>query len=145
VEQMVFVVNVYTKGVTMDKVSNAYCRILDQEGQEMARFVLREGKGESGLLIARLFREPGGDRWGFQAVGSFCRGQTWKDSLRDMGPLVQKTARELQQRSLSGVSTNDAQPMAYAPGQASHGGPVQGHVVAHAPPAPKKKEDCCVQ
>jgi len=57
VEQLVFCVNIYTKGVCFDRVSNAYCRICDEQGQEMARYVLREAGANRGLLIARLFRE----------------------------------------------------------------------------------------
>lgn len=58
--------------------------------------VLRDGHGESGLAIGRFVREFSGEaeRWAFQAssdwtlglcreaLGSFCRGQTWKDSVR---------------------------------------------------------------
>ncbi|CAE7475854.1 terZ, partial [Symbiodinium pilosum] len=101
IQQVVFVVNVYTRGVTFEKVSNAYCRILDSSGEEMARYVLHEGRGERGLIMARLFRENGeaGSRWGFQALGSFCRGQTWKDSVPDIQSLARKTARQLQMRS----------------------------------------------
>lgn len=98
VEQIVFVVNVYTKGISFDKVSNAYCRIFDASGEELARYVLREGRGERGLIIARLFREPGG-RWGFQAIGKFCRGQTWKDSVPEIEPLARFNARQMQMRS----------------------------------------------
>ncbi|CAE7292609.1 terZ [Symbiodinium natans] len=100
IHQIVFIVNVYTRGVTFEKVSNAYCRILDSSGEEMARYVLREGRGERGLIMARLFRENGaGERWGFQALGSFCRGQTWKDSVPEIQALAKKSARELQMRS----------------------------------------------
>mmetsp|Transcript_46928 Transcript_46928/g.84622 ORF Transcript_46928/g.84622 Transcript_46928/m.84622 type:complete len:202 (-) Transcript_46928:29-634(-) len=98
VEQIFFVVNVYTSGVSFDKVSNAYCRIFDSTGEELARYVLREGRGERGLVIARFFREPG-MRWGFQAVGKFCRGQTWKDSVPEIEPLARFNARQMQMRS----------------------------------------------
>lgn len=98
VEQIFFVVNVFTNGVTFEQISNAYCRIFDSNGEEMARYVLREGRGERGLIIARLFREPaaGGDRWSFQALGRFCRGQTWKDSQGEMLALARRGAKELQ-------------------------------------------------
>merc|ERR1712014_524428 len=84
-------------------MGNAYCRIFDKSNSEMARFVLREGIGQRGLIISRLFREAGGTRWGFQALGSFCHGKTWKDSVKDMVPIFQADVRDLQR--MRGVST----------------------------------------
>eukprot|EP00930_Biecheleria_cincta_P055657 TRINITY_DN41955_c0_g1_i1.p1 TRINITY_DN41955_c0_g1~~TRINITY_DN41955_c0_g1_i1.p1 ORF type:complete len:441 (-),score=96.60 TRINITY_DN41955_c0_g1_i1:47-1342(-) len=149
VDQMVFCVNIYTKGVSFDQVSNSYCRICDQEGMEMARYVLREGKGEAGLLMARLFREDGDQRWGFQAIGTFCRGQTWKDSVPQMLPLVSTSARQLQmqQRTMSLSSASMSAAAAMPPAASSAQPPV--HVVAatvvQPPPANSSKQDCCVQ
>merc|ERR1712050_12164 len=72
VQQIFIVVHIYTKGVTFEKVRNAYCRIFDSSGNELARYLLREAGRESGLLMARLFREEE-RRWGFQAIGTFTR------------------------------------------------------------------------
>jgi len=103
ITQIFFVVNVYTDGVNFGQVSNAYCRILDSSSNELARYVLSEGRGQRGLVISRLFR--GSDnRWGFQALGSFCNGKTWKESVSDMMPLVQKKPLELQRRGNSVIS-----------------------------------------
>jgi tellurium resistance protein TerZ len=98
VGQIFFVVNIYTRGVTFDQVSNPYCRIFDGSGNELARYRLKEGRGEKGLVISRLFREPG-SRWGFQALGQFCRGSMWKDAVPDVAALVGKPARAFQARS----------------------------------------------
>lgn len=136
-QQIFFVVNVYTNGVTFDKVSNAYCRILDSSGDEMARYVLREGRGERGLIIARLFREPGiggGGRWGFQALGKFCRGQTWKDSVPEMAKLARMTAQELQLRGSSYASLDRGATFTEVPPAAS---------VVVAPPPVKEKSSAC--
>merc|ERR1712039_874435 len=96
-----FVVNIYTKGVSFEKVANPYCRIVDNSNNELARYELKEAGSQSGLIIARLFRAESGVRWGFQAIGTFCRGQTWKDSLIDIAPIFHKTAQELQLRGAS--------------------------------------------
>merc|ERR1711972_1288044 len=72
-----------------------YCRILDNTNVELARYELGEGGSESGLLISRLFREHGG-RWGFQALGQFCRGNTWKDSVPDMLKVLDVRPQDLQ-------------------------------------------------
>lgn len=102
VQQIFFVVNIYTNGVSFEQVKDAYCRIFDRTGAEFARYILKEGRGKRGLIIARLFREPG-NRWGFQALGQFCRGKTWKDALDDVAPLVRASAQELQLRGASTV------------------------------------------
>jgi len=98
VEQIFFTVHVYSKHVTFERVRNAFCRIFDSTGAELARYELREAGRESGLIMARLFREPGNQRWGFQALGTFSRGRMWKDSVGDMAKLVRKVPRELQLR-----------------------------------------------
>jgi len=98
--QIFFVVNVYTKGVTFQQVSNAYCRVFDARGDEMARYVLAEGGRESCLIMSRLFRE-GGARWGFQAIGTFSRGNMWKDALLDMVGIHRMAPRALQLRGSS--------------------------------------------
>lgn len=115
VQQIFFCVNIYTKGVSFERVANPYCRILDGTN-ELARYELKEAGRESGLIIARLFRDT--LRWGFQAVGTFCHGQTWKDSVPEIGTLFKKTPRELQLRGSSAGSLASDQP----PAHSAHGG-----------------------
>jgi len=108
VQEIFFVVNIYTPRVTFQRVSNAFCRIVDSSETELARYALREGGSESGLLMARLFRESDGRRWSFQAIGTFCRGRTWKDSVNDIIPLVCKDPRTLQLRGQSTMQFSGA-------------------------------------
>jgi len=89
VEQIFFVINIYTKDRTFSMVSNPYCRIVTPEGDEFCRYQLKDAGHDSALIMARLFREPGDCRWGFQAVGTPCKGRTYKDSM----PAVIKQAR----------------------------------------------------
>merc|ERR1719291_71174 len=128
VDQIFFVVNVYTKGKTFDQISNAYCRIYDSTGSELARYLLREGRNEKGLIISRLFREPG-SRWGFQALGQFCRGTMWKDAVPEVRALVAKSAREFQ--------AHRADSMASSMGARPSGVPAR-------PPPSQDKKDCTV-
>ncbi|CAK0893342.1 unnamed protein product [Prorocentrum cordatum] len=150
VDQIVFVVNIYSNGVTFDQVSNAYCRIFDGSNNELARYLLREGRNERGLIISRLFREPG-DRWGFQAVGQFCRGKTWKDAIPEVVALVKKPATAFQVRSdtsmsLGGPPTASFQPSAPPASPRPHGGggPGRPSVQAVPPPPAGSKKDCAV-
>lgn len=156
VDQIFFVVNVYTNGVTFGQVSNAYCRIFDCDGVEMARYLLREGQGERGLIISRLFRVPG-NRWGFQALGQFCRGKTWKDAIPDVTALVRRPATDFQFGGSSTMSFADStgvaswtMPAASAPPTGSHAGagwagePGRPSVTAVPPQQGGQKKDCTV-
>jgi tellurium resistance protein TerZ len=94
VGEIFFVANVFG-GATFDQLSNPYCRLLDGSGAELVRYRLGEGRGEKGLIVSRLFREPG-SRWGFQALGQFCRGSVWKDAVPEVAALVGKPATAFQ-------------------------------------------------
>jgi len=107
-QQIFLVVNIYSRGVSFAQVARPYCHIVDSAGNELAKYELREAGSSNGLIIARLFREPG-DRWGFQAIGSFCSGQTWKDSLGEMISIFRKTPRQLQMRGASSISLTGGQ------------------------------------
>lgn len=111
--QIFFVVNVYTKGRSFQNVANPYCRIIDSTGQELARYELREAGDQRGLIIARLIKDQNG-RWTFQAIGSFCRGQTWKDAVVDMEPIAQKTTTALQPARTATQAGLSAPPLAAA-------------------------------
>jgi len=141
VQQVFFVVNMYSRGMTFERVQNAYCRIVDSSQNELARYTLSEGQAQSGLIIARLFREVDG-RWGFQAIGSFARGNTYKDSIRDIMPFLSQGLRDLQFRTQSTMDFSGAAPGGY-------GAPPAGRPqVQVAPPGGdkrKSKKDCSLQ
>jgi tellurium resistance protein TerZ len=81
VEQVVFVVNIYSQNKTFQQVAEPFCRVVDTtDGSELCRYALRDAGRENGLIIAKIAREAGG-RWGFHALGLPCRGRTYKDSL----------------------------------------------------------------
>jgi len=81
VQQVFFVVNIYTRGRSFSQVAQPFCRVVDDsDGSELCRYCLRDAGSQNGLIIAKIAREAGG-RWGFHALGLPCRGQTYKDSL----------------------------------------------------------------
>jgi len=143
VQQIFFVVNMYSRGMTFERVQNAYCRIMDSSQNELARYTLSEGQAQSGLIIARLFREVDG-RWGFQAIGSFARGNTFKDSIRDIMPFLAQGPRDLQLRTQTTMVGSGAAPGSYG------GPPAARQSVQVAPPGGcgpvrKKDKDCSLQ
>jgi tellurium resistance protein TerZ len=66
VESILFLVSSY-QGHTLEWVNNAYCRLADDHGVELARFTLSGGTPRTGLVMARLFRD--GDEWRLRAIG----------------------------------------------------------------------------
>lgn len=84
IQQIFFVVNIYTPHRTFMQVAEPFCRVVDNSsGAELCRYALRDAGSESGLIIARIAREAGG-RWGFHALGLPCRGRTYKDSTTQL-------------------------------------------------------------
>jgi stress response protein SCP2 len=69
VDTMLFVVSSY-QGHSLEFVSNAYCRLLGEDGEELARFTLTEGVPRTGFLLATMFRDPENEpAWRLRAVG----------------------------------------------------------------------------
>lgn len=101
--QILLVINVFTQNRTLDSVQNPYCRLLGNDGEEMARYELAETPGnEPALVIARFFRNPctlcAEQRWGFQAMGISATGSNYKDSLDDgVRALAKITPQSFQQ------------------------------------------------
>mmetsp|Transcript_32549 Transcript_32549/g.48500 ORF Transcript_32549/g.48500 Transcript_32549/m.48500 type:complete len:90 (-) Transcript_32549:230-499(-) len=64
--------------------------------------------------MARMFREPGDSRWGFQALGIPCKGKTYKDSMPAVVQyaLTKPTDRGLMRQSTT-MSDFDTPRMSY--------------------------------
>jgi len=126
VQQVFFVVNIYTASKTFLQVADPFCRVVDDStGSELCRYALRDAGSENGLIIARIAREAG-ERWGFHALGLPCRGRTYKDSL----PALRKAF---------GVKTAALMLRSQSSGSLGAG-------AVAAPPAPEvsEKNECCV-
>ena len=66
VDAMLFLVSSY-QGQTLEWVGSAYCRILDEHDEELARFTLTEGVPRTGFLMASMVRD--GDQWLLKVIG----------------------------------------------------------------------------
>merc|ERR1719498_1292494 len=111
IQQVFFVVNIYTPHRTFMQVAEPFCRVVDNaSGAELCRYALRDAGGESGLIIARIAREAGG-RWGFHALGLPCRGRTYKDSLPQLRAASKvKTASLMLRTQSSGSNLGEMPP-----------------------------------
>jgi stress response protein SCP2 len=66
VDTMLFLVSSY-QGHSLEWVRNAYCRLVDEDDEEIARFTLTEGVPRTGFMLAKMFRD--GDAWRLKAIG----------------------------------------------------------------------------
>lgn len=86
VEHLVLTVNSFT-GQSFNDVENAFCRVVDQQGKELAKYTLTEQGSHTAVIIASL-RRSGGE-WNFTAQGNASRGRT----IQDMVPDIQAVTR----------------------------------------------------
>jgi len=111
IQQVFFVVNIYTPQKTFMQVAEPFCRVIDNSsGAELCRYALRDAGGEKGLIIARIAREAGG-RWGFHALGLPCRGRTYKDSTAQLRAACSVKTSSLLLRSQSSGSNLGGSPL----------------------------------
>ena len=69
VDTMLFLVSSY-HGDSLEWVANAYCRLVDDNDVEIARFTLTEGVPRTGFMLAKMFRDPvNTDEWRLRAIG----------------------------------------------------------------------------
>lgn len=85
VDSIVFLVSSY-QGHSLEFIRNAYCRLVDDAGTELARFTLTLGVRETGLVMAALRRE--GDGWKLQAIGTGIALKTPTDDIAALLPFA---------------------------------------------------------
>ena len=85
VDSILFMVSSY-QGHSLEFVRNAYCRLVDHDGTELARFTLTLGVRETGLVMAKLFRA--GEVWKLRTIGTGIALKTPTDSIEALVPFV---------------------------------------------------------
>jgi tellurium resistance protein TerZ len=85
VDTILFLVTSY-QGHTLELIRNAYCRLVDDNDVEVARFTLTLGVRETGLVMAKLFRD--GSTWKLRPIGAGIALKTPTDSLDALVPFV---------------------------------------------------------
>jgi len=79
VNTLAFVVNIYTTNGSFSHVHNAYVRLCDSKGREMARYKLDGNVNTTGLVFCKLYRSAPG-QWRMLALGQGATGRTSKDA-----------------------------------------------------------------
>jgi len=144
VQQIVFVINIYTPSKNFEQVSNPYCRVIDNaSGAELCRYSLREAGRETGLVVSKMAREAGG-RWGFHALGLPARGRTFKDSLPQIMQVCREDTRKLVERGGS-MESGMAMGAYSARAPVAHAGHAETNPQMAFAPAPARDAHTTVQ
>ena len=85
VDSILLMVSSY-QGHSLEFIRNAYCRLVDHDDTELARFTLTLGVRETGLVMARLLRD--GPVWKLRTIGTGIALKTPTDSLEALVPFV---------------------------------------------------------
>ncbi len=85
VESILFLVSSY-QGHSLEYIRNAYCRLIDDTGTELARFTLTLGVRETGVVMAKLVRDGSG--WKLVAIGTGIALKTPTDSIEALLPFA---------------------------------------------------------
>lgn len=84
VQSLVFTVNSFT-GQTFEKVSNAFCRIINaNNNSEVARFNLSSQGSHTAMIMAKVYRHNG--EWKMHAIGETASGRTFQDLMPAIKP-----------------------------------------------------------
>jgi tellurium resistance protein TerZ len=75
------------RGQTFEKVENAFCRLVDQNSnQVIASYKLSSQGAHTGLIIAKIYRHNGA--WKMHAIGENVHGRTFQDIVPHVLPYV---------------------------------------------------------
>ena len=77
VQSIVFTINSY-QGQKFDKISRAYCRVIDtSNNNEVAKYDITELGHYTGMIVASIYRN--GDKWKVRAIGELANGRVVGD------------------------------------------------------------------
>ena len=85
VDNIVLFVSSY-QGHTLEWIANAYCRLVVDDEVELARFRLTGGVPQTGVVMAKLFRD--GDQWRLRAIGEGIAVKVPTESVAALRPYL---------------------------------------------------------
>ena len=85
VDTIVLMVSSY-QGHTLEWINNAYCRLVDDHDVELARYTLTGGVPQTGLVLAKIFRD--GEHWKLRAIGEGIAVKIPTESVEALRPYL---------------------------------------------------------
>jgi len=85
VDTIVLLVSSY-QGHTLEWINRAYCRLVGADDVEIARLTLTAGVPQTGLAMAKIFRD--GDQWRLRAIGEGIAVKVPSESVAALSPFL---------------------------------------------------------
>ena len=85
IDTVFFLISSY-HGHTFEWINNAYVRLVDDNDVELARYTLTGGLDQTGLVLAKIFRD--GERWKLRAIGEGIPVKLPTESVRALTPYL---------------------------------------------------------
>jgi tellurium resistance protein TerZ len=85
IDTIFFLISSY-HGHTFEWINNAYVRLVDDGDVELARYTLTGGLDQTGLVLAKIFRD--GERWKLRAIGEGIPVKLPTESVRALTPYL---------------------------------------------------------
>ena len=85
IDTIVFLVSSY-QGHTLEWINRAYCRLVGDDEVELARFTLTGGPSQTGMVLAKIFRD--GEQWRLRAIGEGIDVKIPTESERALRPFL---------------------------------------------------------
>lgn len=85
IDTIFFLVSSY-HGHTFEWINNAYVRLVDEHDVELARYTLTGGLPQTGLVLAKIFRD--GDGWKLRAIGQGIAVKLPTESVKALRPFL---------------------------------------------------------
>ena len=85
IDTVFFLISSY-HGHTFEWINNAYVRLVDDNDVELARYTLTGGLDQTGLVLAKIFRD--GEHWKLRAIGEGIPVKIPTESVRALTPFL---------------------------------------------------------
>ena len=85
IDTVFFMVSSY-HGHTFEWIANAYVRLVDEHDVELARFTLTGGLPQTGMAMAKIFRD--GEQWRLRAIGEGIAVKIPTESVEALRPFL---------------------------------------------------------
>ncbi|MCW2796702.1 TerD family protein [Nocardioides sp.] len=85
IDAIIFLVSSY-HGHSLEWTNHAYCRLVGDDDVELARFTLTAGVSQTGLVMAKIFRD--GEQWRLRAIGEGIAVKVPTESVEALRPYL---------------------------------------------------------
>lgn len=89
---LLFTITIWSANSTFMQVNNAYCRLVDNSGQEICRYKLSGSSADNGMLMCALHKIKG--RWQIKAIGKPVKGRSVTELVGEAKEVVKEDMKD---------------------------------------------------